>query len=311
MTGFVIRKILRTLFTLFLVVTFVFFVLRLTGDPVSAMMPDDTDPAILDELRKQWGLDRPLGIQYVEYWRNLFQGDFGNAYRDGRPALEIVAERIPATLKLTLTAFAFIVIAGFPLGIVAAVKRGTAIDRGIMTISVTGFSLPNFFLGILLIFLLSVTFRLLPAYGSDHWYNLIMPVITLGTAGAAVIARFVRSSMLEVLNSPYIRACRARGMTEREIIWTVALPNASIPTITILGFMVGTIIGGSIVTETVFAWPGIGRLLIDAVTSRELAVVQTVVMMTAASMVFANLAVDLLYLVIDPRRRYASGTGEQ
>ena len=180
-----------------------------------------------------------------------------------------------------------------------------------MTISVTGFSLPNFFLGILLIFLLSVTFRLLPAYGSDHWYNLIMPVITLGTAGAAVIARFVRSSMLEVLNSPYIRACRARGMTEREIIWTVALPNASIPTITILGFMVGTIIGGSIVTETVFAWPGIGRLLIDAVTSRELAVVQTVVMMTAASMVFANLAVDLLYLVIDPRRRYASGTGEQ
>ena len=138
-----------------------------------------------------------------------------------------------------------------------------------------------------------------------------MPVITLGTAGAAVIARFVRSSMLEVLNAPYIRACRARGMTERAIIWTVALPNAAIPTITIMGFMIGTLIGGSIVTETVFAWPGIGRLLIDAVTSRELAVVQTVVMMTAASMVFANLAVDLLYLVIDPRRRYASGTGEQ
>ncbi len=310
MTGFVIRKLLRTLFTLFLVVTFVFFVLRLTGDPVSAMMPDDTDPAILDELRKQWGLDRPLGVQYLEYWFNLLQGDFGNAYRDGRPAIEIVAERVPATLKLTLTAFAFIVIAGFPLGIFAAVNRGTAIDRAIMTISVTGFSLPNFFLGILLIFLLSVTLRLLPAYGSDHWYNLIMPVITLGTAGAAVIARFVRSSMLEVLNAPYIRACRARGMTERAIIWTVALPNAAIPTITIMGFMVGTLIGGSIVTETVFAWPGIGRLLIDAVTARELAVVQTVVMITAASMVFANLAVDLLYLVIDPRRRYASGTGE-
>lgn len=310
MTGFVIRKLLRTLFTLFLVVTFVFFVLRLTGDPVSAMMPDDTDPAILDELRKQWGLDRPLGVQYLEYWFNLLQGDFGNAYRDGRPAIEIVAERVPATLKLTLTAFAFIVIAGFPLGIFAAVNRGTAIDRGIMTISVTGFSLPNFFLGILLIFLLSVTLRWLPAYGSDHWYNLIMPVITLGTAGAAVIARFVRSSMLEVLNAPYIRACRARGMTERAIIWTVALPNAAIPTITIMGFMVGTLIGGSIVTETVFAWPGIGRLLIDAVTARELAVVQTVVMITAASMVFANLAVDLLYLVIDPRRRYASGTGE-
>lgn len=164
MTGFVIRKVLRTLFTLFLVVTFVFFVLRLTGDPVSAMMPDDTDPAILDELRKQWGLDRPLGVQYLEYWVNLFQGDFGNAFRDGRPALQIVSERIPATLKLTLTAFAFIVIVGFPLGIIAAVNRGTTIDRAIMTVSVTGFSLPNFFLGILLIFLLSVTFRLLPAF---------------------------------------------------------------------------------------------------------------------------------------------------
>ena len=127
MTGFVIRKVLRTLFTLFLVVTFVFFVLRLTGDPVSAMMPDDTDPAILDELRKQWGLDRPLGVQYLEYWVNLLQGDFGNAFRDGRPALEIVSERIPATLKLTLTAFAFIVIAGFPLGIIAAVNRGTVL----------------------------------------------------------------------------------------------------------------------------------------------------------------------------------------
>ena len=213
-------------------------------------------------------------------------------------------------MKLTLTAFAFIVIIGFPTGILAAVNRGSSIDRAIMTLSVTGFSLPNFFLGILLIFFLSVTFRLLPAYGSEHWYNLIMPVITLGTAGAAVIARYVRSSMLEVLNAPYIRAARARGMSEREVVWTVALPNAAIPTVTILGFMVGTLIGGSIVTETVFAWPGVGRLLIDAVSSRELAVVQTVVMMTAASMVVANLTVDILYLIIDPRRRFASGSGE-
>jgi len=310
MTRIVLRKFLRAALTLFLVVTFVFFVLRITGDPVSAMMPDDTDPAIMEQLREQWGLNRPLSVQYVEYWRNIAHGDFGNAYRDGRPALEIVMERIPATLKLALTGFAFILLTGFPLGILAAVNRGSGIDRAIMTLSVTGFSLPNFFLGILLILLFSVNLRWLPAYGSDHWYNLIMPVITLGTAGGAVIARYVRSSMLEVLNAPYIRAARARGMNEREIIWNVALPNAAIPAITVIGFMVGALISGSIVTETVFAWPGIGRLLIDAVSSRELAVVQTIVMMTAASMVAANLAVDILYLIIDPRQRFGSGSGE-
>lgn len=310
MTGIVFRKILRAALTLFLVVTFVFFVLRITGDPVSAMMPDDTDPAIMEQLREQWGLNRPLGVQYVEFWRNIVQGDFGNAYRDGRPAIEIVMERIPATLKLALTGFAFILLTGFPLGILAAVNRGSGIDRAIMTLSVTGFSLPNFFLGILLILLFSVNLRWLPAYGSENWYNLIMPVITLGTAGGAVIARYVRSSMLEVLNAPYIRAARARGMTEREIIWSVALPNAAIPAITVIGFMVGALISGSIVTETVFAWPGIGRLLIDAVSSRELAVVQTIVMMTAASMVLANLTVDILYLIIDPRQRFGTGSGE-
>lgn len=310
MTGVILRKFFRAMLTLFLVVTFVFFVLRITGDPVSAMMPDDTDPAILDELRKQWGLDRPLSVQYFEYWINLFQGDFGHAFRDGRPALDIVMERIPATLKLTLSSFAFIIFVGFPLGIWAAIRRGSAVDRAIMTLSVTGFSLPNFFLGILLILVLSVNLRILPAFGSGNWYNLIMPVITLGTAGAAVVARFVRSSMLEVLNAHYIRAARAHGMSEREIIWTIALPNAAIPTITVIGFMVGALIGGSIVTETVFAWPGIGRLLIDAVTSRELSVVQTIVMMTSFSMVLANFTVDILYLVIDPRQRFASGSGE-
>lgn len=178
-----------------------------------------------------------------------------------------------------------------------------------MALSVTGFSLPNFFLGILLILIFAVQLRWLPAFGSDRWYNLIMPVFTLGTAGGAVIARFVRSSMLEVLNAPYIRAARARGMTERAIVWGVALPNAAIPTITVLGFMVGALISGSIVTETVFAWPGIGRLLIDAVTSRELAVVQTIVMLAALSMILANLAVDILYFVVDPRQRYLSGSG--
>ncbi|MCT7378036.1 ABC transporter permease [Chelativorans salis] len=169
-----------------------------------------------------------------------------------------------------------------------------------------GFSLPSFFPGIILILVFSVQLRWLPAFGNDKWYNLLMPVFTLGTAGGAVVARFVCSSMLDVLNAPYVRAARARGMSERAIVWGVALPNAAIATITVLGFMAGAQFSGSIVTETVFAWPGIGRLLIDAVTSRELAVVQTIAMLAALSMILANLAVDILYFVVDPRQRCIS-----
>lgn len=304
------RKFARAALTLFLVGSFVFIVLRVTGDPVRAMMPEDTDPAIIAAMRAEWGLDRPLWEQFVNYWIDVAHGDFGRSLRDGRPAVTIVAERLPDTLKLTLTSFAFVLLVGIPLGIFAALRRGSGLDRAIMTLSVVGFSLPNFFLGILLILIFSIQFGWLPSAGSDRWANLVMPVLTLSTAGAAVVARFIRSSMLEVLSAPYIRAARARGIGWGRLVWTIALPNAAIPTVTVIGFMVGALIGGSIVTETVFAWPGVGRLLINAVAARELAIVQMVVMMIAASMVLANLAVDIAYYFLDPRQRFASGSGE-
>ena len=308
---FLIQKILRALLTLTLVVTFIFVVLRITGDPVSSMMPDDTDPAIMEQMRIEWGLDRPLWRQYLDYWAGIFQGDLGSSFLDGRPAVAKIVERLPQTLRLTVTSLVFMLVVGIPAGVAAALFRNTGTDRAIMTISVSGFSLPNFFLGILLILVFSVWLRLLPSSGSDRASSLIMPVFTLGTAGAGVITRYVRSSMLEVLGKPYVRAAIARGMSMRDVVLRVALPNAAIPTITIVGFMIGTLMAGSIITETIFAWPGVGRLLISSVTARDLAIVQTGVMMIAVTMIVANLLVDIAYFVIDPRIRLGSGQESQ
>ncbi len=309
-TGYLIQKVLRALVTLALVVTFIFIVLRVTGDPVSAMLPDDTDPAIIEQMREDWGLNQPLWKQYVDYWAGIARGDLGTSFLDGRPATAKILERIPKTLQLTITSFAFMLLVGAPAGIIAALSRNRWPDRTIMTISVSGFSLPNFFLGILLILVFSVWLRLLPSASSGDLKSMIMPVFTLGTAGAGVIARFVRSSLLEVLGKQYVRAAIARGMPLHQVVLRVALPNAAIPTITIVGFMIGTLIAGSIVTETIFSWPGVGRLLITSVTARDLAVVQAGVMMIAATMIVANLLVDLAYFVIDPRIRFGS-SGER
>lgn len=304
---YILQKLFRALLTLLLVVTFIFVVLRITGDPVSSMMPDDTDPAIIEQMRHDWGLDQPLWKQYIDYWTGIFNGDLGSSYLDGRPAVTKIAERIPETLKLTVTSFIFMLVVGIPAGVVAALNRNRWIDRTIMTISVSGFSLPNFFLGILLILIFSAWLQILPSSGSSKLSCLIMPVFTLGTAGAAVIARFVRSSMLEVLEKPYIRAAIARGMPLRKVVMEVALPNAAIPTMTIIGFRIGMLIAGSIVTESIFAWPGVGRLLISSVSARDLAVVQAAVMMVALTMIIANLMVDIAYFFVDPRIRYGSG----
>ena len=309
-TGYLILKVLRALLTLVLVVTFIFIVLRVTGDPVSAMMPDDTDPAIIEQMREDWGLNQPLWKQYADYWADIFRGDLGTSFLDGQPAATKILERIPKTLQLTITSFVFMLVVGVPAGIIAALSRNRWPDRSIMTIAVSGFSMPNFFLGILLILIFSVWLRLLPAAGGGDIRSMIMPVITLGTAGAGVIARFVRSSLLEVLGKQYVRAAIARGMPLRDVVLKVALPNAAIPTITVVGFMIGTLIAGSIVTETIFSWPGVGRLLISSVTARDLAVVQAGVMMIAATMIVANLLVDTAYFVIDPRIRFGS-SGER
>jgi len=300
-------KLLRAVITMWLVVTFVFFVLRLTGDPVSQLLPDDVDQNTVDFYRKLWGLDKPILVQYWNYFIALFQGDFGISFKDNQDALERVLSRLPKTILLGSTALSFALIFGIPLGIVAALKKNTGFDRFVMGLAVFGFSMPNFFLGILLILLFSLQLRVLPSSGSDTWLHLIMPVLTLGTAFGAKVARHTRSTMVDVLNRPYMRTASSKGAGTLRQLYLHAFPNAAIPVVTLIGLQVGELIGWAVVTENVFAWPGIGRLLTFSVASRDLAVVQCILMMIALTMVMSNLLVDLLYGWMDPRVRVGAG----
>lgn len=300
---FLTAKLLRAMVTLWLAVTFVLIVLRVSGDPVLTILPDDTPPETIDIYRRMWGLHLPLWQQYFVYFENIARGTLGNSFLDGEDAVALVLAHIPKTLTLTGIAFVLMVGLGVPAGIWAALNRNRPLDRIVMAFAVSGYSVPNFFLGIMLILVFSVQLRLLPSGGSEGVLNIVMPAVTLGTSGAGVLARFTRSSMLEVLGQPYVRAAMAKGLPWHRAVRRHALPNAAIPTITVIGFMVGGLIGGALITETVFAWPGIGRLLVSAVALRDLAVVQVIILLVALSMVIANLTVDLLYGWLDPRVR--------
>jgi len=305
MIRFWLVRVARTLLTLLLVVTFTFVVLRTSGDPVQSLLGPDATNEEIAQFREQWGLERPLAEQYLLYVANVARGEFGKSYRDGRPVTDIIAERIPWTLLLGLTSYGLALVIGVPAGIAAALRRNSVLDRLIMSFAVMGFALPNFFLGILLILLFSLSLQWLPSSGTGTAAHLVMPTVTLGLFTAGTLARFVRSAMLETLGKLYMRAAAAKGASPAVRVWRHALPNAAIPVVTILGLNLGALIGGAIVVETVFAWPGVGRLLVSAVTARDLALVQALVLLLAATMVAANLAVDLLYGVLDPRIRVA------
>jgi peptide/nickel transport system permease protein len=298
-------KILRALVTIWLIVTFTFAALHLSGDPIEALVGDQAPPSVVEHYRAKFGLDRPLPEQYLSYLAGILQGDFGLSLSDQTPAVTLIRDALPNTLLLGLTSFAVGLLAGTLLGIVAALHRNRPVDRFVMGLAVFGFSIPNFFLGILLILLFALKWRLLPSSGSDSAAHLILPAVTLGSHFAGVFARFTRSAMLEVLNKPYILAARARGVPHLLRVLRHALPNAAIPLVTIVGLKLGDLVAGSIVVETVFAWPGVGRLLVNAVSSRDIAVVQAVLVMVAATMIAANLLVDLIYAWIDPRMRAA------
>ena len=302
-TRYLLQKIFRALLTICIIVTFVFVALRLSGDAALQIYGADVDEAVLEALRKSWGLDKPIWQQYLIYIGNIFHGDLGKSYLDGRDAIEVVMERVPKTLSLMWITAIVTFLIGIPAGIYSALHHNTAMDRFTMTLSVMGLSIPNFFLGVLLILLFSVTWRLLPSAGSETWQHYIMPVVTMATAEASVFARFMRSSMLEVLSQPYIRTAIAKGVPWRKVVRGHALPNAAIPTVTVAGFFVGSLIVGGVITENVFAWPGVGRLLVDSVANRDLAVVQVAILLIAVSMVSANLIVDLSYGWLDPRVR--------
>lgn len=310
MLRFIAGRLLRAALTIIMVVTFAFVVLRLSGDPALLILSVDAPPEAVAAFREAWGLDRPLWVQYLSYFGAILQGDLGQSMRDGRDAIELVAERIPATLALTLPALALKIGIGIPAGIHAALHRNSTTDRVVMVMAVAGFAVPSFVLGLLLVLVFAVQLGWLPSGGQESWRHAILPVITLGVGGAAVLARFTRSAMLEVLGQPYIRTASAKGVPWRSVVRGHALPNAAIPTVTILGFMVGSLIAGAVVVESVFSWPGVGRLLVVAVSNRDLAVVQCILLLVAATMVTSNFIVDLLYGMLDPRLRTTRGGGK-
>lgn len=303
MARFFAIRLGRAALTIVLVVTFAFVVLRLSGDPALMIMGPEAPPEVIAAFRKAWGLDAPIWMQYFDYFGAIAKGELGRSMRDGRPAIELVLERIPATLILTLPAMALKVGIGIPAGIYAALHRGSLIDRAVMMAAVAGFTVPSFVLALLLVLVFSVQLGWLPSGGQESWRHAILPVITLGIGGAAVLARFTRSAMLEVLGQPYIRTASAKGLSWRAVVIGHALPNAAIPTVTIVGFMVGTLIAGAVVVESVFSWPGVGRLLVVAVANRDLAIVQCILLLVAITMVTSNLVVDFLFGFLDPRLR--------
>ncbi len=303
MIAFAASRVLRAALTILFVMTFAFIVLRLSGDPALLIMSVDAPPEAIAAFRQAWGLDRPVWDQYVSYIANAAAGDFGKSMRDGRPAIDLVMERVPATLAITMPALALKIGIGIPAGVYAALHLNSLADRLTMAASVAGFTMPSFVLALLLVLVFAVQLGWLPASGSGSVAYAILPIVTLGTGGAAIMARFTRSAMLEVLGQPYIRAASAKGVSWHRVVSNHALPNAAIPTVTIVGFMIGSLVAGAVVVESVFAWPGVGRLLVSAVANRDLAVVQSILMVIAAWMVMANLAVDLAYGWLDPRVR--------
>jgi peptide/nickel transport system permease protein len=303
MARFLLLRLARAALTVVLVVTFAFVVLRLSGDPATTIVSPDAPAAAIAAFRHAWGLDLPIWQQYLRYFAAIAHGDLGQSMRDGRPAIQLVAERIPATLALTLPALALKLCLGIPAGIHAALHRNALSDRMVMAGAVAGFTVPSFVLGLLLVLVFAVQLGWLPSGGQQGWRSAILPVATLGLGGAGILARYTRSAMLEVLGQPYIRTASAKGVPWRAVVWRHAAPNAAIPTVTVVGFMVGSLIAGAVVVESVFSWPGVGRLMVVAVANRDLAVVQCILLLVASTMVVSNFAVDVLYGVLDPRLR--------
>lgn len=303
MLTYIGSRLLRALVTVFLVMTFAFVVLRMSGDPAQIMLGPDAPQESVDAFRKAWGLDDPIWLQYLSYLKGVLTFDFGISMRDKAPALDLVLQRVPATLQITIPALIIKLCLGIPAGVYAALHRQGFADRGVITLSILGFTVPSFVLGLVLVLIFSIQLGMLPSGGSDTWIHGILPTLTIAIGGTAILARFSRSAMIEVLGQPYIRTASAKGVRWHNVVWKHALPNASVPIVTIAGFMVGALIAGAVVVESIFSWPGVGRLLVVSVANRDLAVVQCLLLMIASCMVIANLTVDVLYGVLDPRLR--------
>jgi peptide/nickel transport system permease protein len=304
MFGYVVRKLVHTAFVAFGVVSLVFVALRMSGDPAATMLPGEASVEELTALRKTLGLDRSLGIQYARFLADAFRGDFGVSFRHQQGALPLVLERLPATLELAFAALLLAVVVALPLGILAALHRGRMLDVLAMGFAVVGQATPYFWMGLMLILVVSVELAWLPTSGRGGVTYLILPAVTLGTHFAAVLARLTRTTMLETLTQNYVTTARAKGLGEGTVILAHALKNAAVPVVTLIALQFGTLLGGAVVTESIFAWPGVGRLAVQSIFVRDYPVVQASVFVLALTFVAINLMVDLLYGVLDPRIRH-------
>lgn len=312
MTHFLTRRLLLTIPVLFFVSLIVFALIALIpGDPARIMLGEEATREALETLRKQMGLDRPLLIRYTIWMSHVLRGDLGRSVRDGRSVMQTLLQKIPATAELAVTSLIVAWAIAIPAGALAAWKRRSAIDYGATTVALAGISIPNFWLGIMLIYLLAVNMRVLPPSGYiEPWVDLgrslrfmVMPSIVLGTGLAALVMRLLRSSMIEVLSSDYIRTARAKGLSDRVLIIRHAMKNAMIPVATIMGLQLGGLLGGAVITETIFAVPGVGRLAVESILTRDYPMVQGVVLFAALAVVAVNLIVDMVYAFLDPRIR--------
>lgn len=303
MLKYTLKRLFKAILTIWFIITIVFIFTRISGDPTEWILPDDATEAQRMEMRESLGLNEPLLKQYGKTLGSLFTGNAGKSYNYLRPVSELFAERIGATLRLGLISFALAICIGVILGVFAAVKRNSPFDRMAVFLSILGSTLPNFVLSILLIFLFSLTLRWLPSSGYESARSYIMPVIAMAVGPTASITRLTRSSLLDVLRQDYLDCARAKGVSPRVVLFKHALRNALIPVVTIIGLQLGTLIGGSVVVETVFSWPGIGTLIINAAKMRDYPIIIYGVMLIAAAVTFMTLVVDMSYSLLDPRIR--------
>jgi peptide/nickel transport system permease protein len=303
MKTFLARRLLQSLVVLLGVSFVVFFILFLTGDPALVLLPPEATAEDIRLFREKMGFNDPFLVQYGRFLGGALRGNFGESIRHGEPAFRLVIERMPATFQLSGAALLVALALAIPAGIVSAVRRNSLLDYVSTIVALLGQSMPTFWLGIMLILLFSVQLQWLPSSGRGDLRHLVLPAITLGLFTTARITRLTRSGMLEVLGQDYIRTARAKGVSNPPVVWKHALKNAAIPIVTIVGIELGTLLGGSVITETIFAWPGVGRLSVQAINNRDYPVVQAAVFLLSSTFVLVNLFVDLLYTYLDPRIR--------
>jgi peptide/nickel transport system permease protein len=298
---YILKRLFHSIFVLVGISVVVFAILHLTGDPAALLMPPEATPEQVAQFRKEMGFTDPLPVQYWRFFKGTLHGDFGNSFRHSQPALGLVLERMPATIQLTFAALIIALMIAIPAGIVSAIRRNSILDHLGMTGALLGQSMPVFWLGIMLILIFSVTLRWFPSFGRGGIEHLILPAVTLGMFSMARTARVMRSSMLEVLGKEYMTTAKAKGLAPQVVILKHALKNAAIPVVTIIGMELGTLLGGAVITETIFAWPGVGRLAIQAIYNRDYPVVQAAVFILASIFVLINLLVDITYTYLDPQ----------